>query len=59
MVLALNLPRRMSFPGNRRARPPAPDGGYCRHVDGEESYWVSADGFLIPAKKDQAPPDLR
>ena len=26
---------------------------------GKENYWLSADGFLMPAKKNQAPPDLR
>jgi hypothetical protein len=26
---------------------------------GKENYWLSADGLLMPAKKDQAPPDLR
>jgi hypothetical protein len=26
---------------------------------GKEGYMLSADGFLMPAKKDQAPPDLR
>jgi hypothetical protein len=26
---------------------------------GKDSYFVSADGYLMPAKKDQAPPDLR
>jgi hypothetical protein len=26
---------------------------------GKENYMVSADGFLMPVKKDQAPPDLR
>jgi hypothetical protein len=26
---------------------------------GKESYYLSADGLLMPAKKDQAPPDLR
>ena len=26
---------------------------------GKENYFVSADGFLMPAKKDQPPPDLR
>jgi len=26
---------------------------------GQESYFVSADGYLMPAKKGQAPPDLR
>ncbi len=28
-------------------------------VIGKEGYMLSADGFLMPAKKDQAPPDLR
>lgn len=28
-------------------------------VIGNEPYWLSADGHLMPAKKDQAPPDLR
>jgi hypothetical protein len=28
-------------------------------VIGHENYWLSADGLLMPAKKDQAPPDLR
>ncbi len=26
---------------------------------GKENYWLSADGFLMPARKNQAPPDLR
>jgi hypothetical protein len=26
---------------------------------GKDNYWLSADGFLMPAKKNQAPPDLR
>jgi hypothetical protein len=26
---------------------------------GKESYFLSADGFLMPAKKGQQPPDLR
>ena len=26
---------------------------------GKENYMRSADGFLMPARKDQAPPDLR
>ena len=26
---------------------------------GKENYFMSADGFLMPARKDQAPPDLR
>jgi hypothetical protein len=28
-------------------------------IIGKEGYMLSADGFLMPAKKDQAPPDLR
>jgi hypothetical protein len=28
-------------------------------VIGKENYFLSADGFLMPAKKDQPPPDLR
>ncbi|HLH96170.1 MAG TPA: hypothetical protein VKW08_13735 [Xanthobacteraceae bacterium] len=28
-------------------------------VVGKENYFLSADGFLMPARKDQAPPDLR
>jgi hypothetical protein len=28
-------------------------------VIGKEPYMMSADGFLMPAKKDQTPPDLR
>ncbi len=31
-----------------------------QHVQiGKENYFLSADGYLMPAKKDQAPPDLR
>jgi hypothetical protein len=26
---------------------------------GNEGYFLSAEGFLMPAKKDQPPPDLR
>jgi len=29
------------------------------HVVGNEAYYLSADGLLMPVKKDQAPPDLR
>ena len=33
---------------------------YNTHVRiGKENYYLSADGMLMPAKKDQAPPDLR
>jgi hypothetical protein len=28
-------------------------------VIGKENYFLSSDGALMPAKKDQAPPDLR
>jgi len=28
-------------------------------VIGKQNYFLSGDGFLMPAKKDQAPPDLR
>ena len=35
-------------------------GEYNNHVKiGDEGYMLSADGFLMPAKKDQPPPDLR
>jgi hypothetical protein len=31
-----------------------------RHIAiGNENYFVSGDGYLMPARKDQAPPDLR
>jgi hypothetical protein len=33
--------------------------GNVNIVIGKENYFLSADGFLMPAKKDQAPPDLR
>jgi hypothetical protein len=26
---------------------------------GKEAYFLSADGYLMPTRKDQAPPDLR
>jgi hypothetical protein len=28
-------------------------------VIGKENYFLSADGLLMPTKKDQSPPDLR
>ena len=28
-------------------------------VIGKENYMLSADGYLMPTKKDQAPPDLK
>jgi hypothetical protein len=28
-------------------------------IVGKENYFLSADGLLMPAKKDQPPPDLR
>jgi hypothetical protein len=33
--------------------------GNANIVIGKENYFVSADGLLMPAKKDQAPPDLK
>jgi hypothetical protein len=33
--------------------------GNVNIVIGKENYFLSADGFLMPAKKDQAPPDLK
>jgi hypothetical protein len=28
-------------------------------ISGKENYFLSGDGYLMPARKDQAPPDLR
>jgi hypothetical protein len=28
-------------------------------IIGKENYFLSGDGYLMPARKDQAPPDLR
>ena len=49
-----------------RSRDPYPDWpeyyvteGNAQIVIGKENYFLSADGLLMPAKKDQAPPDLR
>jgi hypothetical protein len=33
--------------------------GNVNIIIGKENYWLSANGLLMPAKKDQAPPDLR
>ncbi|HEY7300625.1 MAG TPA: hypothetical protein VH684_22230 [Xanthobacteraceae bacterium] len=33
--------------------------GNINIIIGRQNYWLSADGFLMPARKDQAPPDLR
>ena len=33
--------------------------GNVHIVIGNENYYLSADGLLMPAKKDQSPPDLR
>jgi hypothetical protein len=33
--------------------------GNLQIVIGKENYFLSSDGLLMPAKKDQAPPDLR
>jgi hypothetical protein len=50
----------------RRSRDPQPDwpeyacGEENLHVQvGKENYFISGDGLLMPARKDQAPPDLR
>jgi hypothetical protein len=50
----------------RRDPSPHPNWGeyYCTEgssniIIGKENYWLSGDGLLMPAKKDQAPPDLR
>jgi hypothetical protein len=50
----------------RRSPDPHPHWGqtFCTEgngqiVIGEENYFLSADGMLMPAKKNQAPPDLR
>jgi hypothetical protein len=48
---------------NPNARANWPE-SYCTEnnaqiVIGKENYFLSADGFLMPAKKDQPPPDLR
>ena len=48
---------------NPNPRPNWPE-SYCTEnnaqiVIGKENYFLSADGFLMPAKKDQPPPDLR
>jgi hypothetical protein len=50
----------------RRNPDPRPDWPerYCNEgnaqiVIGPENYFLSADGYLMPAKKDQSPPDLR
>jgi hypothetical protein len=33
--------------------------GNAHVIVGTENYFISADGYLMPARKDQAPPDLR
>ena len=50
----------------RRSQNPRPDWnlascteGNNQIVIGDENYFLSGDGLLMPAKKDQAPPDLR
>ena len=50
----------------RRNPNPTPiwDENYCTEgnaqiVIGKENYFLSADGYLMPAKKDQPPPDAR
>jgi hypothetical protein len=50
----------------RRNPNPHPDWNESSCIDnnltvviGKENYWLSADGLLMPVKKDQPPPDLR
>ena len=38
---------------------PHPDVAHSHVLIGNEHYMISWDGLLMPAKKDQAPPDLR
>ena len=40
-------------------RPTIMCGGNNQVVIGEENYFCSGDGLLMPTKNDQAPPDLR
>jgi hypothetical protein len=52
-----------TFRRSQEAHPAWPE-GYCTEgnnqiVIGKENYFLSADGMLMPAKKDQSPPDLR
>jgi hypothetical protein len=52
-----------TFRRNPNPRPSWPESpcneGNVNVVIGKENYFLSADGLLMPAKKDQAPPDLR
>jgi hypothetical protein len=52
-----------TFRRNPNPRPNWPESpcveGNANIVIGKENYFLSAEGFLMPAKKDQAPPDLR
>jgi hypothetical protein len=52
-----------TFRRNPSPRPSWPElncsKGNLQIVIGKENYFLSADGLLMPAKKDQAPPDLR
>jgi hypothetical protein len=52
-----------TFRRNPNPRPDWPEHncneGNANIVVGNENYWLSGDGLLMPAKKDQAPPDLR
>ena len=56
-----SVDRRYQHSADLRAQWPE---GFCvtsnvNVVIGKENYVLSADGYLMPAKKDQAPPDLR
>jgi hypothetical protein len=52
-----------TFRRNPNPRPNWPEQncneGNVNIVIGKENYFLSGDGLLMPAKKDQAPPDLR
>jgi len=52
-----------TFQRNRNPHPDWPESpcseGNAQIVIGTENYFLSAEGLLMPAKKDQAPPDLR
>ena len=50
--------RRNPNPHPNWAGPSCVEGNH-QVVIGKENYFLSADGLLMPAKKDQAPPDLR
>jgi hypothetical protein len=52
-----------TFRRNPNPRPTWPEfncnEGNANIVIGKENYWLRSDGFLMPVRKDQAPPDLK